>query len=166
MIQAQRSHKSEKIIKTWVTLDEVSEELIQAIIFAEDRSFWRHHGFDWVGIKTAYRYNKKHKNSRIGFSTISMQTAKNVFLYPSQTYPRKILEAYFTILMEMIWGKRRILEVYLNIVEMGHGTYGFEAASQLYFHKPAKQLNREEAALLVKLLPAPHRSFSSFCEIS
>jgi monofunctional biosynthetic peptidoglycan transglycosylase len=155
VIKAQKAHKSEKIIKTWVPLSEVSKELIDAVLYAEDRSFWTHHGFDWQGIKIAYRYNKKHRYP-ISYSTISMQTAKNVFLYPARTYTRKILEAYFTVLLEMIWGKKRILEVYLNVVEMGRGAYGFEAASQQYFHHPVKMLNTEQAALLVKCLPDPH----------
>ncbi|MBS0648953.1 MAG: monofunctional biosynthetic peptidoglycan transglycosylase [Verrucomicrobia bacterium] len=159
MVEAQSAHKKENIIKTWVPLSEVSKEVIDALLFAEDRSFWTHHGFDWQGIKIAYRYNKKHKYP-ISYSTISMQTAKNVFLYPAQTYTRKIFEAYFTVLLEMIWGKERILEVYLNVVEMGRGAYGFEAASQQYFHQPVKSLNAEQAALLVKCLPDPHFLYS------
>lgn len=159
MIEAKSKHKNEKIIKTWASRSEVSDELIKALLFAEDRSFWTHQGFDWQGIKIAYRYNKKNKYP-ISYSTISMQTAKNVFLYPAQTYVRKILEAYFTVLIELIWGKERILEVYLNVVEMGRGIYGFEAASQHYFKKPAKQLNAEQSALLVKCLPDPRFLYS------
>jgi monofunctional biosynthetic peptidoglycan transglycosylase len=154
MIEARSKHKNEKIFKIWVSRSEVSDELIKALLFAEDRSFWTHRGFDWQGIKIAYRHNKKHKHL-ISYSTISMQTAKNIFLYPAKTYVRKVLEAYFTVLMELIWGKKRILEVYLNIVELGRGIYGFEAASQHYFKKPAKQLNAEQSALLVKCLPDP-----------
>jgi len=160
MLEARALHKDEKIIKTWVSRSEVSDRLVQALLFAEDRSFWTHDGFDWQGIKIAYRYNKTHKYP-ISFSTISMQTAKNVFLYPAQTYARKILEAYFTVLIEMIWGKERILEVYLNIVETGRGIYGFEAAAQHYFHQSAQDLSADQASLLVKCLPDPRFLYSS-----
>jgi len=139
--------------KDWVSYDQISSNLPRAAIAAEDSGFCAHHGFEWEAIQNAWSRNQRSKRLR-GGSTISNQTAKNAFLWPDRTYPRKALEYYFTGLAELMWGKKRILEVYLNVVEFGPGIYGAEAAAQAYFHKPASALSRREAALLV-VLPLP-----------
>ncbi len=140
--------------KDWVAYDEISPNLPRAAIAAEDSGYCAHYGFEWEAIQKAWNRNAKSKRIR-GGSTISNQTAKNAFLWPDRTYIRKALEYYFTGLIELMWGKKRILEVYLNVVEFGPGIYGAEAAAQTYFKKPASQLNRREAALLVAVLPSP-----------
>jgi monofunctional biosynthetic peptidoglycan transglycosylase len=140
--------------KDWVSYDEISPNLPRAAIAAEDSGYCAHDGFEWEAIENAWNRNQRSKRLR-GGSTISNQTAKNAFLWPDRTYPRKALEYYFTGLIELIWGKKRILEVYLNVVEFGPGIYGAEAASQTYFKKPASALSRREAALLVAVLPSP-----------
>ncbi|MCX7697807.1 MAG: monofunctional biosynthetic peptidoglycan transglycosylase [Bacteroidales bacterium] len=140
----------------WVSIDSISPYLWKAAIASEDGFFLNHWGFDWDAIRYAYEYNKTHKK-KIGGSTISQQTAKNVFLWPDRTWVRKGLEAYFTILIELIWGKRRIMEVYLNVVEMGPGIYGVKAASYAYFKKHPYYLNASEAALLIATLPNPRK---------
>lgn len=128
-----------------------------AIIAAEDQEFARHHGFDVGAIRDAIAYNRRHKegNRRRGGSTISQQTAKNVFLSQHRTWLRKGAEACFTMLIEVAWGKRRTLEIYLNCAEMGHGIFGIEAAAQRHFGKTAQGLNREEAALIAASLSSP-----------
>lgn len=142
--------------KDWKCYDDISPHFFRAVIAAEDARFARHSGFDWDAIDRAKRYNKIHKGKKKqGASTISMQTAKNAFLCHSRTYIRKGFEAYFTVLIEAIWGKKRILEVYANIVEFGKGVYGVEAASMKYFGKNAKHLTKAEAALLASVLPNP-----------
>ena len=120
------------------------------------RTFLQHHGFDWKAMEKAWEQNKKGKRIK-GASTISQQTAKNVFLLPARTYLRKGLEAYFTVLIELIWGKERILEVYLNVIEMGPGIYGIETAAQAYYGKTASELNRAEAAMIAAILPNPRK---------
>ena len=121
----------------------------------EDARFCRHHGFDWGAIETAWdRYQSGH-GRLLGASTISMQTAKNVFLWPGRDWLRKGFEAWFTALIELAWGKRRIIEIYLNVVEWGPGVYGAEAAARHYFHKPADALDRSEAVQLAAALPDP-----------
>ncbi|GAB2179685.1 monofunctional biosynthetic peptidoglycan transglycosylase [Dongia sp. agr-C8] len=140
--------------KDWVSYDQISPNLPRAAIAAEDSGYCAHYGFEWEAIQKAWNRNAKSKRIR-GGSTISNQTAKNAFLWPDRTYIRKALEYYFTGLIELMWGKRRILEVYLNVVEFGPGVYGAEAAAQTYFKKPASQLTRREAALLVAVLPSP-----------
>jgi monofunctional biosynthetic peptidoglycan transglycosylase len=140
--------------KDWVSYEEISPNLPRAAIAAEDSGYCAHHGFEWEAIQNAWNRNQKSKRIR-GGSTISNQTAKNAFLWPDRTYPRKALEFYFTGLIELIWGKKRILEVYLNVVEFGPGIYGAEAAARAYFKKPASALTRREAALLVAVLPSP-----------
>lgn len=152
---------------SWVPLDAVALSVQKAVIAAEDARFLSHHGVDWEAVREAQRRNErmerlacqgKIKNRRVyGASTITMQTVKNAFLVPSRTYLRKALEVYFAYLVEWIWGKRRILEVYLNIIEMGSGLYGIEAAAQHYFGKPAIALNQREAALIAAILPNPRR---------
>ncbi|MCU0426645.1 MAG: monofunctional biosynthetic peptidoglycan transglycosylase [Candidatus Kapabacteria bacterium] len=153
--------------KTWVSLESISPAVQRAVIASEDARFLTHGGIDWEAVQEAQRRNErterlaaqgKIKKKRLyGASTISMQTAKNAFLFPSRTYLRKALEAYFTYLMEFIWGKRRILEIYLNIIEMGSGVYGVEAASQRCFGKSAAQLTSREAALIAAVLPNPRK---------
>lgn len=143
------------IDKTWRPLDEISPFLLRTVITGEDEKFCLHHGFDWEAIATDWRRYEKGSGRLLGASTISMQTAKNVFLWPDRDWPRKALEAYFTSLIELAWGKRRILEVYLNVVEWGPGIYGAEAAAQHYFHKSAERLSPEEAVRLAAILPDP-----------
>ena len=146
--------KKIKIKKDWVPISKISPNLVQAVVAGEDNNFLIHFGFDLKAIKKAQDHNKKGKTTR-GASTISQQTAKNVFLWPHRSYFRKGLEVYFTLLIEMFWSKERIMEVYLNVIETGDGIYGAEAASQAYFNKPAKNLTKSEAALLSAVLPNP-----------
>lgn len=140
--------------RDYVPLDSISPHLVTAVVYAEDGLFLYHHGFDVKQMKLAYKGNKSGKRFR-GGSTISQQTAKNAFLPHSRNMFRKAAEAYYTLLIEKLWGKRRILEVYLNIVEFGDGIYGAEAAAQHYFGHSAKTLSRNEAAQLAATLPAP-----------
>jgi monofunctional biosynthetic peptidoglycan transglycosylase len=150
---------------SWITGDGLKRDYIGwnkisynaklSVIASEDQLFPDHSGFDWKSIKKATEYNKRKPNRIRGGSTISQQVAKNVFLWQGRTKFRKGLEAYFTFMIELIWGKKRILEVYLNVIEMGKGIYGIEAASQSYFNKPATSLTRAEAATIASCLPNP-----------
>lgn len=142
--------------KDWVRIDEVSPHLYRAVIAAEDQKFLEHQGFDWEAINSALEGNRSGKSLK-GGSTISNQTAKNVFLWPQRNWIRKGLEAYFTFLIEFFWSKERIMEIYLNVIEMGDGIYGAEAAAQMYFGKAAADLSRQEAALIAAVLPNPLR---------
>ena len=142
------------IHKKWVPYGKISPEMARAVIASEDNKFDRHHGFDWQAIDMAMQHNKRGRRIR-GGSTISQQTAKNVFLPPSRTYIRKAFEAYFTVLIEFFWSKQRIMEVYLNVAEMGKGVYGAEAASEQYFGTKAKYLTRRQACLIAACLPSP-----------
>ncbi len=139
----------------WVPLENIAPVMGVAVVAAEDQLFADHAGFDWQAIEKAVIYNQKHKKTR-GASTISQQTAKNLFLWSGRNWLRKGMETYFTVLIETLWSKERILEVYLNIVELGDGVYGVEAASQYYFKKPASRMSANEAALLAAVLPNPH----------
>ncbi len=139
----------------WRSLDQMSPALVMAAVAAEDSGYCQHHGFDFRAMQKAMSHNEKKPGRVRGGSTISQQAAKNVFLWPDRSYVRKAIEAYFTVLIETLWGKRRIMEVYLNVVEMGPGTYGAEAASRLYFSKPASELSAMEASRLVAILPSP-----------
>ena len=141
---------------SWVDLDRISPNLPLAVVASEDQKFPEHWGFDVEAIEKAYALNQ-HSHKVRGASTISQQVAKNLFLWSGRSYFRKGLEAYFTILIESLWPKRRILEVYLNIAEFGFGTYGAEAAAQRFFHKPASRLTRADAAALAAVLPNPER---------
>jgi monofunctional biosynthetic peptidoglycan transglycosylase len=143
--------------RDYVAYDEMSPQIKLAVISSEDQIFPDHDGFDWKSIEKAMKYNKRKPGRLRGASTISQQTAKNVFLWQGRTKFRKALEAYFTTMIELIWGKRRILEVYLNVIEMGKGIYGVEAASQTYFAKPAKDLARQQAAMIAACLPNPKK---------
>lgn len=142
--------------KEWLSLDEISSNLPLAVITAEDQKFEEHFGFDLQAIEKAQKYNERHKGKRTkGASTISQQTAKNVFLFPVRSWIRKGFEVYFTFLIEIFWSKERIMQMYLNVIEMGPGIYGAEAASHYYFNKPAKQLSKSEAAAVAAILPNP-----------
>ncbi len=140
-----------------VDLDEISPHLVLAVLASEDQEFLSHHGFDWVAIRRAMRHNETHRRKR-GASTISQQTAKNVFLWEGRSWLRKGLETPYTLAIELLWGKRRILEAYLNCVEFGPGIYGAEAAARYYWHIPASRLSASQSALLAASLPAPRRN--------
>lgn len=143
-----------KTNQIWRSINDFSPYIVKSAIASEDIRFFIHNGIDWKSVKIAkneYRYNKRLR----GASTISQQTAKNVFLLPSGNWFRKAIEVYITYGIELFWGKQRILEVYLNVVEMGQGIYGAEAAAQIYFHKPASKLTRRESALIIACLPNP-----------
>lgn len=139
----------------WVSDDQISNHFKRAIIAAEDAHFLKHHGFDWNGIEFALQRNINNENVVAGGSTISQQLAKNLFFYNRRSYFRKGQESIATVMMERMWSKQRILEVYMNSVEFGDHLYGVEAASQYYFNKNAKNLSREQAAFLAALLPNP-----------
>ena len=138
----------------WVPLEEISPSLALAVVSSEDQKFFAHSGFDFESIRHAFEAFQRGKKLR-GASTISQQTAKNVFLWPQRSWVRKGFEVYFTLLVEMCWSKRRILEVYLNSIEMGDGIYGAEAAAQFYFNKRAKDLTAPQAAAIAAVLPNP-----------
>jgi len=140
----------------WVPIEEISPNLQKAVIASEDANFLTHKGFDFKAIEKAMEDNEKGKKIK-GGSTISQQTAKNVFLWQGRSYLRKGLEAYFTVLIELIWGKERIMEVYLNSIEMGDGVYGAQEASRVWYHKDAKKLTRMEAAGIAAILPNPRK---------
>lgn len=142
--------------KDWVSMDKISRNMVQAVVASEDNLFVQHHGFSVNDIEKAIKHNKKGKRIR-GGSTISQQTAKNVFLWPKRSYLRKGLEAYFTVLIELFWSKERIMEVYLNVIEMGDGVYGVQAAAQTYFNKDALQLTKSQSALIAACLPNPRK---------
>jgi len=145
-----------RLKKDWVPLDRISTNLQLAVVASEDNRFTEHWGFDFEAIEKAQKFNERKQGKRIrGASTISQQTAKNVFLWPQRSWVRKGLEAYFTVLIELVWSKRRIMEVYLNVIEMGKGIYGAEAAAKVHFGKPAARLTRAESALLAAILPGP-----------
>ena len=147
-------HSDEEIKHEWVPIEAISKNLQLAVICSEDQNFENHNGFDFEAIQKAIENNKKGKRVR-GASTISQQTAKNAFLWPGRNYIRKGLEAYFTFLIEFLWSKERILEVYLNSIEMGKGVYGAQAAAQSWFGKDALNLSPSEAAAIAAILPNP-----------
>jgi monofunctional biosynthetic peptidoglycan transglycosylase len=153
--------KDMKLAKDWVAMDEIPNSMELAVVASEDQHFLFHHGFDLKAIQKAMKFNEKQqkrKKPRMhGASTISQQCAKNVFLWQGRNFIRKGLEVYFTFLIELCWSKERIMQVYLNVIETGDGIYGVEAASQHYFHKPAKNMSRQEAALLAVCLPNPRK---------
>lgn len=159
---AQQVGRGEKIrLKHhWVPMKEISSQLGIAVIASEDQRFLEHHGFDFKAIEKAIDENKKGKRRR-GASTISQQTAKNVFLWPGSSWLRKGLEVYFTALIELCWSKERIMEVYLNSIEMGDGIYGAEAVAQQHFGRSAKKLTATNSALIAATLPNPLKFSSS-----
>jgi monofunctional biosynthetic peptidoglycan transglycosylase len=143
--------------RDYVDEDAISYNAKLAVISSEDQLFADHSGFDWKSIQKAMKYNEKKPGRVRGASTISQQVAKNVFLWQGRSWLRKGLETYFTFMIELIWGKKRILEVYLNVSEMGEGIFGIERAANIYFNKPAASLTRQEAALIAACLPNPKR---------
>jgi len=145
-----------KLKHNWRSLNEINNYALLAVICGEDQNFLSHHGIDPEAINNAFQFNGKHKRVH-GASTITQQTAKNVFLWPGRTWLRKGLEAYFALIIELFWGKERILEVYLNVIELGDGIFGIDAAAETYFHVAARQLNKEQAAKLAVILPNPLR---------
>ncbi|CAN5431396.1 monofunctional biosynthetic peptidoglycan transglycosylase [soil metagenome] len=156
MIQKYFEMEDGHITKTWMPLEKISSNMPLAVITAEDQKFEDHFGFDIDAIEKAAKYNEKHQGKKVkGASTISQQTAKNVFLWPSRSWIRKGFEVYFTFLIEIFWSKERIMEVYLNVIEMGPGIYGTEAASHYYFNKSALKLTKPEAAAIAAILPNP-----------
>jgi monofunctional biosynthetic peptidoglycan transglycosylase len=156
-IEAWVTHDRDYVFQhTWVDLARISPNLPLAVVASEDQKFPEHWGFDVEAIEKAYRLNQ-HSHRVRGASTISQQVAKNLYLWSGRSYFRKGLEAYFTLLIEAFWPKRRILEVYLNIAEFGNGTYGAEAAAERFFHRPAARLSRNDAATLAAVLPNPER---------
>ena len=145
----------------WVSLDKISPDMPVAVIASEDANFMMHHGFDYKAIEHAVERNRKHPEKRkLGASTISQQTAKNVFLWPGRSWLRKGFEVYFTALIELFWSKQRIMEVYLNSIEMGEGIYGVSAVAEEHFGIQARDLTRSQCALIAATLPNP-RKFSS-----
>ena len=153
--EAYHNGQNHIIRQKWTTLDKISDNVKTAIVNNEDARFYEHRGFDFIEIKKAYETNRKAGSIKRGGSTISQQTAKNLFCLPHRTYLRKAVEAYFTVLIETFWTKDRILEVYLNIIELGDGIYGIESASELYFNCTAQYLNPQQAEQLAKILPNP-----------
>ncbi len=150
---------SPRVEHKWISLDDMSPSMPVAVMGSEDARFLLHHGFDFKQIEHAARQNAA-GGKKVGASTITQQTAKNVFLWPGRTWVRKGFEAYFTALIELLWSKQRIMEVYLNSIETGDGIYGVEAVARLHFGKSAKELTRTECALIAATLPNP-RKYSS-----
>ncbi|WP_317898144.1 monofunctional biosynthetic peptidoglycan transglycosylase [Aurantibacillus circumpalustris] len=155
-LEQKKDGESMKLKHEWVVLDKISPKLQLAVVCSEDQNYLKHYGFDFGAIEKAMKANDEGKNIR-GASTISQQTAKNVFLWPGRSYIRKAFEVYFTLLIESIWSKERIMEVYLNSIEMGKGVYGAEAAAQFWFKKSASKLNKDECAAIASILPNPRK---------
>lgn len=155
-IERKTDGKPVKMEKDWVDFKDMSDNMKRAAVSAEDQLFLKHVGFDVKAIEKAFATNKKGRKVK-GGSTISQQTAKNVFLWPGRSWIRKGFEAYFTLLIEMMWSKERILEVYLNVIEMGDGIYGAEAAAQAYYGKSCVRLSRPQAALIAACFPNPRK---------
>lgn len=156
-IEAEQQDKVYKAHHQWVDFEQISPEMVRAVMASEDNLFLKHKGFSKRGIRQAIGEYRETGHVRHGGSTISQQTAKNVFTTGRKNFFRKGMEVWYTFLIEHIWGKRRIMEVYLNVIEMGDGIYGVEAASQSYFHHSAARLNRKEAALIAVCLPNPRK---------
>lgn len=153
--------KELKLSHHWVSIDDISPSMPVAVMASEDANFLKHHGFDYKAIEHAAKRNREHpEKQKLGASTISQQTAKNVFLWPGRSWIRKGFEVYFTTLIELLWSKQRIMEVYLNSIEMGDGIYGVDAVAEEHFQTDAKSLSREQCALIAATLPNP-RKFSS-----
>ena len=153
--------KDLKLSHHWVPLEKISPSLPLAVMASEDANYLSHHGFDYEAIEHAAKRNREHPEKRkLGASTISQQTAKNVFLWPGRSWIRKGFEVYFTTLIELMWSKQRIMEVYLNSIEMGDGIYGADAVAEWHFHCQAADLSRSQCALIAATLPNP-RKFNS-----
>ncbi|MEG1909838.1 MAG: monofunctional biosynthetic peptidoglycan transglycosylase, partial [Bacteroidales bacterium] len=147
-----------KLKKDWVPIEEISPNMVRAVVAGEDNLFITHAGFDVKAIAKAQKYNDRKQGKKIhGGSTISQQTAKNVFLWPNRSYIRKGLEVYFTVLIEAFWPKERIMEVYLNVIEMGNGIYGIQTAAETYYGISAKNLSKSQSAMIATILPAPRK---------
>ncbi len=142
----------------WVPLDKISPELVKSVVWCEDQRFYNHHGFDFEELKLMWKKHRERGTPFRGCSTISQQTAKNVFTFGSPTIIRKVFEAYWTCLIELLWSKDRIMEVYLNVAEMGKGIYGAEAAARHYYGCPASSLDRPRSVAIAICLPSPLRS--------
>ena len=156
-VMLEQAGEQKNFHRTNAPLERMARSMPLAVIAAEDQLFMTHHGFEWKAIERAMEHNRRGKRTR-GASTISQQTAKNVFLWPGRTFVRKGLEAWFTVLIEVLWSKDRILEVYLNVAEMGPGIFGAEAAAQRCFDRPASRLTPYQCALIAASLPGPRRS--------
>ncbi len=141
-------------LDAWTPIEDISPNIMKAVIAAEDQKFFTHHGFDWLAIERAIQTNVM-ADRKVGASTISMQTARNVFLWQTRTWFRKLLESYFTVLIEFFWSKQRILEVYLNVIEWGDGVFGCEQAAQTYFQHSSRLLSPVESAWMAAVLPSP-----------
>lgn len=162
LVQQEGRGEELRLHHRWVSLDKISPYLSQAVMASEDQRFLMHHGFDFQAIESAAKNNLKRNSKRkLGASTISQQTAKNVFLWPGRTWVRKGLEAYFTALIELMWSKQRIMEVYLNSIEMGNGIYGADAVAEWHFGCRASELTKEQCALIAATLPNPLKYDSS-----
>lgn len=155
-IERKANGKPVKLEKEWVDFEHIADNMKRAAVSAEDQLFLQHIGFDVKAIEKAFATNKKGRKLK-GGSTISQQTAKNVFLWPGRSWVRKGFEAYFTLLIEMMWSKERILEVYLNVIEMGDGIYGVEAAARRFYGKSSSKLSRSQAALIAACFPNPRK---------
>ena len=155
ILMIEREFQGHGLDHRWVSIERISPAMVRSVIASEDAQFCVHHGFDFHAIDKAIKHNEQRPNKVRGGSTISQQTAKNVFLWPERSWVRKGLEAWYTVLIETVWGKRRIMEAYLNTVELGSGIYGVEAASQHYFHESAAHLTPEQASRLAAILPSP-----------
>ena len=155
--KAEAFSKGERLVlkQDWVPIEKISPDLISAVIEAEDSHFYEHGGFSYNDMVDAFYRNKRMGRIVAGGSTISQQTAKNVFCTPARTYTRKLIEAYFTALIELFWGKERILEVYLNVIELGDGVFGVEAAASEYYSTSALRMNYRQAEELVDIIPCP-----------
>ena len=158
MVEQVKEGRELKLSHHWVPLERMSPSMPVAVMGSEDANFLKHHGFDFKAIQNAVKRNREHpEKNKLGASTISQQTAKNVFLWPGRSWLRKGLEFYFTSLIELFWSKQRIMEVYLNSIEMGEGIYGVEAVAQEHFGIPAETMSREQCALVAATLPNPRR---------
>jgi monofunctional biosynthetic peptidoglycan transglycosylase len=155
-IEQKSEGKPVRMKHNWVSFKQISPKLQLAVVCSEDQNYLKHFGFDWGAIEKAMEENEQGKRVR-GASTITQQTAKNVFLWPGRSYLRKGFEVWFTVLIEIFWSKERIMEVYLNSIEMGDGVYGAEAASQYWYHKKAEKLTKDEAAGIAAVLPNPRK---------
>ena len=159
VVEGMTAHRRVGVTKRWVDLDGVSPTLLRAVLAAEDARFFRHHGVDLDALRRARTYNARHRGRRRrGAGTITMQCARNVFLWQGRSYVRKTLEIVLAPVLELAWGKRRILEVYVNVIEWGDGLYGVEAAAERYFGVSAARLDAPQSALLAAALPDPRRS--------
>ena len=158
-VEARAAGRPAAIDRQWRPLAALGTALPRAVIASEDARFFAHHGVDLEEVERSRLYNERHHGRRVrGASTISMQCARNVFLWPGRSWLRKAVELYFTGLIELLWSKQRILEVYLNVIEWGDGVYGAEAAAEHWFRVPAARLGARQAALLAAMLPSPRRS--------